>query len=223
MKNLEELDVNWCGLSELPLYMKALSNLEYLRAAHNYFLLLPEWIGDLQNLRVLELDGNFFPNKVVPHLIKLPESIGNLKNLEVLTLDDQIIKALPQSISKLTNLKALHLRNNALTDLPDDFGNLFQLEILDLKANDLKVLPKSFEQLKNMQQLNLSFNPNIDVLQMMSSIQHLKQLKRLDISFINISKTSLNELKMALPNTTIFSKSNSDLNFQPDKPDENQK
>ncbi len=217
MKNLEELDVNWCGLSELPICLKSLSNLTYLRVSHNYFQLLPDWIGDLQNLKVLELDGNFFPNRIVPHIIKLPESIGNLKNLEVLTLDDQIVKALPISISKLMNLKALHLRNNALTVLPDDFGNLSQLEILDLKANDLKALPASFKDLKNIQQLNLSFNPNIDVLQMMGAVQHLTKLKRLDISFIDISKTNFSEFKKALPTTTIFSKTNADLNFQPDK------
>ncbi len=217
MKNLEELDINWCGLGEFPSYLKTLSGLKYLRAAHNYFQLLPEWIGDLQNLTVLELDGNFFPNMAVPHLIKLPESIGNLKNLEVLTLDDQIIKTLPASITHLTNLKALHLRNNSLTALPDEFGNISQLEILDLKANDLKSLPASFNNLKNLQQLNLSFNPNIDVLQMMGAVQHLTQLKRLDISFIAISKSNLSELKKALPTTTIFSKSNADLDFQPDK------
>ena len=223
MKNLEELDVSWCGLGEFPSSLKPLTNLTYLRAAHNYFQLLPDWIGDLQSLKVLELDGNFFPNMAVPHLIKLPESIGNLKNLEVLTLDDQIIKTLPVSITQLTKLKALHVRNNAITLLPDDFGKLTQLEILDLKANDLKTLPASFNDLKNLQQLNLSFNPNIDVVQMMGAVQHLTQLKRLDISFIPVSKTYLIELKKALPATTIFSKSNSDLNFQPDKTVEDQK
>ncbi len=223
MKNLEELDVSWCGMGELPSYIKSLTGLTYLRAAHNYFQVLPEWIGELQYLKVLELDGNFFPNRTVPHLLKLPESIGNLKNLEVLTLDDQIIKVLPESIIQLTSLKALHLRNNALIVLPEDFGNFSQLEILDLKANDLKTLPESFNSLKNLQQLNLSFNPNIDVIQMMGAVQHLTQLKRLDISFIPISKTYLSEFKKALPTTTIFSKTNADLNFQPDKTVDEQK
>ena len=218
MKNLIELDVSWCGLSGMPSGMKECSALTYLRAAHNYFQEFPVWLCDLQNLKVLELDGNFFPNRAVPHIIRLPAEIGNLKNLEVLTLDDQIIKELPASITQLTYLKALHLRNNALTALPDDFGNLSQLEILDLKANDLKALPASFSNLKKLDQLNLGFNPNIDVLQMLGALQHLTQLSGLDISFITISKTELSELKKALPSTIIFSKSSDNLNFQPGNP-----
>ena len=76
-------------------------------------------------------------------------------------------------------------------------------------------LPESFSQLKNLQQLNLSFNPHIDVVKMMVAVSRLPSLQRLDLSFIEITSTQMAELKKALPDTKIFFKQNSDLDFQP--------
>lgn len=87
---------------------------------------LPDCIGSLANLRVLDLSSN--------DLRGLPESIGNLKNLEELYLS----------------------KNYRFSELPESIGNLESLKILELEGTDLETLPNSMENLTNLRDLSLS-------------------------------------------------------------------
>ena len=92
-------------------------------AANNLTGTIPESIGNLVNLRYLNLMNNQLTGNI-------PESIGNLGNLDNLYLNDnQLTGDIPESIGNLVNLSYLYLMNNQLTGgIPDSFMNLAKLE-----------------------------------------------------------------------------------------------
>lgn len=99
---------------------------------------IPDAIGDLRFLKILELDENKFSS--------LPETIGNLQMLEILhiwrNVKNNNISSLSKNIGKLQSLQELNLENNQLTNLPDTMVNLNALKTLQLKGNPLSSLSK---------------------------------------------------------------------------------
>lgn len=97
VSGLESLDMSGIGLSILPASMETLKKLQNLNICGNKLMTsLPEEIGELRNLRTLNLSGT--------KLTKLPESIGNLVLLEELYLSSKM-GDLPNSITNLKNLR----------------------------------------------------------------------------------------------------------------------
>ena len=107
--------------------------LRELTAINNPVEELPENIGDLTDLTVLQVMNG--------RLRTLPDSIGNLSNLEDLTLSGNRIRTLPDSIGELSNLRSLNLAYNDLESLPPSIGKLTKLEVLDVTGNRLKDFP----------------------------------------------------------------------------------
>lgn len=116
---------------------KQLYNLEVLNVC-NYpnericLKILPDSIGNLENLRILNLSYN--------DLETLPKSIGNLKNLEELNLSE----------------------NNNFSELPDSIGNLGNLHTLSLKHTYLKSFPESLGNSENLMSLSVSWYRRYD-------------------------------------------------------------
>ena len=167
---ITELDFIFKGLSHLPIAIKELTALKELILRYNQINYLPEWLGNLTALEILNININ--------SLIELPLSIGKLTNLKELLLWKNELRTLPDSIGFLKNLKKLNLRLNQLENLPSSFGNLTNLVDLNLHDNKLKFLPESFPMLSCLELLNLSWN-NIETLP--QSIGNLKNLKTLDL------------------------------------------
>ena len=111
---------------------------------------LPDTIGKLKSLKVLDLGGN--------GLTMLPESIGNLTSLQSLGLWRNRLRTLPEAIGNLTSLEDLFLYGNELTTLPESIGNLKSLQTLDLWVNQLTSLPESIGNLTSLQTLYLQEN-----------------------------------------------------------------
>lgn len=110
------------GIDEdtIPHDSAALLALEYLFVYDISFL--PESIGNLVNLRSLEVSHN--------ELTSLPESIGNLINLTSLHFGTNKLTSLPESIGNLRNLMGLYVSDNELTSLPESIDqkkvNIYQ-------------------------------------------------------------------------------------------------
>lgn len=146
-----------------------------IRSFNEVLITLPEFIGELNHLEILELIEGRSLTKIpesIGNLQKLkklnctkcrslealPETIGSLKNLEHLDFSGCFsLKQLPSEITKLNKLKSLNLCDcQSLTSLPLNIGDLESLEILDLtNCRSLKELPDSLINLPNLKSLHL--------------------------------------------------------------------
>ena len=136
---------------------------------------LPEMIGEIRWLNVLECRGN--------QLTDLPDSIGRLSRLRELDCDQNQFRTLPPCICDpgLSRLNILLLSRNQLESLPDNMESLKRLEVLDcyknkltefppgiltntnlanvfLGRNQISTLPTGLGEMQNLEQLNLAYN-----------------------------------------------------------------
>ncbi|KAJ4770093.1 CC-NBS-LRR disease resistance protein [Rhynchospora pubera] len=103
-----------------------LINLEIFKLCiHDMSVQLPESMGLLKRLRVLEIMGG-------TENFELPKCIGNLMELNRLVISGTNLTELPDSICGLTNLKELIIQTS-LKALPKDFGNLTNLHFFFLE------------------------------------------------------------------------------------------
>ena len=93
---------------------------------------IPDALGNLVNLGVLNLGGNALTGPI-------PSELGRLVNLEWLGLwDNELTGPVPAWLGNLTGLRELHLGDNALTGpIPSELGRLVNLEELSLGGNEL--------------------------------------------------------------------------------------
>lgn len=110
--NLKELDLSG-NLGEAPEALGNLSNLRSLFFCSCLFAALPDSLGQLGLLEVLDLG-------TCKSLATLPETVGNLRNLKTLDLNGcEALATLPTSFSGLEALTSLNIsRCTSLRDLP---------------------------------------------------------------------------------------------------------
>ena len=188
--NLRELRISCMEqLEELPVEIGQLRNLEKLIIQNGIDctmnISVPESIGNLQNLTVLNLTASVFsredgyrePGSTVKRsarVKKLPMALGNLQNLQELYLSENQISAIPPQIASLRNLKVLALDNNNLRVIPLFVGGMQSLQRLSLSFNHLHSLPENLGDLQNLKELNLSFNRLFTLPQGLSTIKGLR-------------------------------------------------
>ncbi|CAJ2666384.1 unnamed protein product [Trifolium pratense] len=128
-----------------------LQQLKYLNLSGNYFdgSNIPSFLGSLKDLTYLDLSNCYFGGQIPIQF----ESLSNLKylNLSYNNLDGLI----PHQLGDLSNLQFLDLNNNHLEgSIPSQLGNLSNLQILDLLENYLKgKIPSQLGKLMNLQEL----------------------------------------------------------------------
>jgi len=115
---------------------------------------LPDEIGDLDSLKVLELYVNQISGGI-------PATIGNLAGLTWLSLrGNQLIGSIPSEIGNLINLEHLYLFENQLEGpIPAEIGNLVNLKYLLLQNNMLiGPIPDEICNLTGLSHLSLDYN-----------------------------------------------------------------
>lgn len=168
---LQELQLNYCELTELPDNIGQLKLLALIKLSNNQITTLPETFSLLQNLKEISLSHN--------QIQKLPDEFSKLHNVETLNLSENHFKKIPDVVMNLSGLKSLFIANNDLEFLPDSISNLTNLETLNLSGNRLTVLPDAFANLTKLKNLLISHN-NLEALP--DSISHLDDLETLNIS-----------------------------------------
>lgn len=148
-----ELNLAARGLRELPPSISRLTRLQRLFVWGNQLTAIPEWVGQLSQLRWLFAAAN--------QLTTLPPQIGLLRNLQVLYIGGNPLISLPESLGQLTNLRALCAMRATLTAVPDSLGQLKKLKILDLAHNQLQSLPESLERITGLTYLGLEGNNSL--------------------------------------------------------------
>ncbi|MBC7877562.1 MAG: hypothetical protein H7Y59_10360 [Anaerolineales bacterium] len=155
----EKLDLSGKGITELIPDIGKLSKLKYLdlgigylqdKVLTNNLSSLPNEIGKLKNLRILDISNN--------KLTSLPQSISQLQRLTELELYQNLFMIVPEPISQLTNLETLRLGSNQLTSVPEWIGQLINLKALIINRSQIQELPISLAQLKNLRQVFFGYN-----------------------------------------------------------------
>ncbi|KAM4117487.1 hypothetical protein ACB094_02G128600 [Castanea mollissima] len=113
---------------------------------------VPEFFGELRDLKVLSLGGNAFTGSV-------PASFGNLSVLETLNLRANRLNGIvPVELMGLSNLSTLDLSGNNFSGvIPTSIGTLSRLMVLNLSSNGFSgKIPASLGNLFRLRSLDLS-------------------------------------------------------------------
>eukprot|EP00961_Rhodomonas_salina_P218940 2959396-Rhodomonas_salina.1 len=168
---LKRLILDGNNMSWLPNYLRTMTTLTHLSLKWCNFTKLPYFIGDLQNLTRIDLEGNDIvspPAEIVRRgvnaMVKymrgidsawwtkdldisgqrfetVPLEICDVDSLTSLKMHSQNFSDIPEEIGRLTALNHLNLQYCALVELPDSIGALFHLRELILNNNRLVSLP----------------------------------------------------------------------------------
>lgn len=197
LKNLESLSVfgkGQLGLQEVIAQLKDLEHFTYLSYSTTLLDSIPGNIGQLGELRDLDLSEN--------RLESIDCSIFG-KHLEELYLSDNRLEGLPQCLEPNHSLKVLSLAGNINLNV-DDVVSLCQhfheLEYLNLSNCDLISIPEQISTLSQIQTLDLSYN---HFREFPAGLAKLSGLKYLHLVSTDLPQWSLDSLAELLPNCKI--------------------
>mmetsp|Transcript_11903 Transcript_11903/g.22925 ORF Transcript_11903/g.22925 Transcript_11903/m.22925 type:complete len:280 (-) Transcript_11903:199-1038(-) len=134
----------------------SLTNLHDLFLSSNYFETLPAAIGNLVELRVLDVAQGIHHSHM---LRKVPTEIKSMTKLRCLILDWNKLETVPREIGHLTDLRLLSMKHNKVVNLPEEIESLVFLNELWLDDNKLNSLPPGIKSLTDLTYIGLSQNP----------------------------------------------------------------
>ncbi len=102
------LDLSGLGLKAFPESIRKINNIENIDFEGNEIIVLPKWIGELKELKGINLNGN--------KIRKISEVI-ELKNLKVIWLEGNNLEALPNGFQNLS-IEEIRLDGNPDLGLP---------------------------------------------------------------------------------------------------------
>ena len=149
--HVEEIYLKENFLEELPNQLhKSLPLLSNMYLHRNNMVRLPEDLGYMQNLTVLDLSKN--------HLKGVPKSIKDLQALKTLDLSHNHLTELDENIFKITSIEYLVAVGNQIHILPNSVANLTNLFGLYLSRNQIVTIPESLHNCRNIHELYLDHN-----------------------------------------------------------------
>jgi len=180
-------DIRSKGLTEIPKWVLARTNLRILHLSHNQIFFLPPDIQDLAALQDLRLDSN--------KLAVLPRELWSFEYLQCLDLSSNLLSEISPDVAQLGQLRRLIISNNKLAVLPPSLcsGSFPHLQVLDASMNQIAELPHRLDHLISLERLIVGFN-KIKVIP--SQIRHLKHIQELD--FRNNRLEDLDEQQLVL-------------------------
>lgn len=113
------------GVFIAQLSSKYLSQLKYNNSKLNE---IPDWIGKLEGLRVLDLSCN--------NLTSIPDDIVCLKLLRAVSFFDNQIKEIPKTINRFEILEIFNISKNDLQSVPDELFKLPDYCSINITKND---------------------------------------------------------------------------------------
>jgi|GEM_PF-1731716 len=142
LSNLNSLDLTDDSLSEFPVSVLKLINLNQLNLNYNQIKILPAsgW-GYLSSLGSLSLSQN--------NITVFPSDIYSLMSLYSLDISNNQIKKLPKGIGKMSNLGWVRVYGNKGILLPKDLKNLNE-HLVTFQISTKDITPKNLAKLRKM-------------------------------------------------------------------------
>jgi len=121
-------------LTVFPDEIRQLAWLTSLSVVSTDIKVLPDWIGELANLRVLDISAN-------QKIRELPLSLGNLRRLKKLILDNTGLKKLPSFVGNLLSLEILEISLYDIKEVPQCILDLPKLKRIETRGYDISHHP----------------------------------------------------------------------------------
>ena len=151
IKTLQYFDVSHNELTELPLDISLLTDLESLNCSHNQLTDMSQIFEQLKRLKELDLSFNQFQ--------QLPSVVFTMKSLTRLNLEHNCLSGIDIDLLNLKRLKFLIADHNQLELIDSiDFSQLKKLEYIHCAHNQLIKFPRGLQQLNYLKNVNLSNN-----------------------------------------------------------------
>ena len=171
-------------------YINLIRYIQPLRITNRKASKLPESIGNLKALKIMDL--SFWKN-----LETLPESIGQLESLEELNLQFcASLSSLPENIGNLKSLRSLNLLGcKSLESFPESMKYLKSLESIDIRGCNFKEIPSALIHLDTITSIDLLNNPlDIEENKLSTKIEP-KIIDTLPLTPENVYKEYIDEIK----------------------------
>lgn len=148
LDTLEELIIRDAGISNIPVYIKNLTNLRELRLGGNKIREIPNWLNELKSLEVLSL---------IKNLIDKPFDVSGLVNLQEINLGlNKNLQVLPTGLSKLPFLQTIECTLSDIRAVDDEILACEGLVQINLSGNkNLKDIPEEIINLPNLLYIGL--------------------------------------------------------------------
>lgn len=202
MSGLEELDISFNMISQLPDELQSLQRLKVLIIVGNRVTRIPDSFRRLSNLKVLDCRRNNIKELGVVGLLPALEEllVGNndvqaldlssgslLKRIDISHNDITQISLAPGPMGQIPiSLTYLNVSSAKLSSLDDlALGQLTSLEELILDRNKFRAIPDSLGDLSLLQSFSCSDNL---IGALPSSIGRLRRLERLDVHNNNLTE-----------------------------------
>jgi len=163
-KCLQRLDVSGTGLIRLREELSRCNELVSISANASKIKTLPEGIGNLINLKHLNLGYN--------KIEELPKSIGNLKELQDISLGGNELKTLPKEISGLEKLVSISLEFNRFEKFPKELLSLKSTYSIWIHNNSLKEIPLELAKMPKIERILIDHEVITD--------QNIAELKKIN-------------------------------------------
>ena len=171
LKELHFLRISETCLSKIDPKISLLAeNLTDLVLHHNKLSSLPDSVGDLVKLKLVDLSWNEFGT--------FPQPLCSLENLLTLNISQNQIETIPVEVSGMANLHELYVSGNKLSSLPDSLSKLELLATLQADHNRIAELPGNVSEIRALKALHLFDNVLTDL---PASLVLLDKLKLLDL------------------------------------------
>ncbi|MFP3515550.1 DUF6543 domain-containing protein [Pseudomonas sp. SIMBA_077] len=117
-------------------FLEKFKQLRVLTLKNNALVELPAAIADMQELQILNLQGNQIALTPAAHRI-----LVGLTKLKTLNLTGNTL-GMRLSVGQLVELENLQLRNTGITQWPEGIESLTQLQLVDLRDNAISHVPQ---------------------------------------------------------------------------------
>jgi Leucine-rich repeat (LRR) protein len=185
------------GLGVVPDEVWLRTNLQTLVLADNDLTEVSERVGDLSELRMLDLGHNRLRELPISlgrleglsdflylhdnRLTHLPDSLSRLQHLRYLNISENAFEVFPEVVTTMRSLIELRVTDNRLTELPPSISRLTSLRELHLRNNQLATLPGSIRAMRELRQIDLRGNP---VTSLPEGLITLPRLEKLDLRWV---------------------------------------